>query len=173
VRGISPIPLASIVADDPTQARNKANYQRLNKISEDLLAEAIGIFKTMTPLQARNFRMRCLRWHGGELREDDKTIASFASERDMVMAYLETSVNPDNWELVRFGEPSFREKGEQPREFVPAIADSPNDTWPDEKRALFDYVTSAVSPENRHLVQLLNPEELNARKEKRRAKVVT
>lgn len=169
----------AIVAEDPAKLRNKANYERLNKISEDLLARAIGIFKTMTPLQAREFRMRNLRWNGGTLRDGDewgdrtgKIIAEFEGEKPTVLAWLDGNVNIDNWELVQLGEPSFTEKGEQPRAFVPAEPDSESDTWPEEKRALYDFVTDNVCPENRHLVKLLNYEDLRAIKENRRPKII-
>lgn len=177
--GIVPETSTELRAEDPNQVRNKSNYQRLNKISEDLLAKAIGIFKTMTPLQARNFRMRNLRWHGGTLRENDewgdktgRVIAEFDGEKNLIQHWLNVHCNPDNWELVQIGEPSFTEKGEQPREFVEAIADSEGDTWPDEKRALYVFVTANVSPENRHLVKLLNYGDLREIKDKRQPKVI-
>lgn len=178
MRGLLSDTTAAVIAEDPTQIRNRANRQRLNKISEDLLAQAIGVFKTMTPAQARAYRMRCLQWHGGELREGDewgdktgKVIAEFEGEKKLVRYWLNVNVNEDNWELVRFLEPRFVEKGEQPREFVPAEPDSSSDTWPDEKRKLYDFVTQHVSPENRHLVQLLNYEDIRERKAKRRARL--
>ncbi len=179
MKGLQSETTSEIVAEDPTQLRNRANRQRLNKISEDLLAQAIGVFKKMTPAQARAFRMRCLQWFGGKLREGDewgdksgRVIAEFEGEKNLVRYWLNVYVNPDNWELVQFGEPRFVERGEQPREFVEAPPDSPGDTWPEEKRALYDFVTQHVCPENRHLVKLLNYEDLLAIKSKRIPRIV-
>jgi hypothetical protein len=156
MKGIAPEPSA-YYSEDPSRVRNRANHERLERISAALLERAIGVMKTATQEDFERLRIRCANWHG---------------EKDAVIAFLHSNVDPDNWELVRFAEPWIEEKGPQYWPFVPAIRDSPNDTWPTEKWELWNFVNANVSEANRHLVKLLNPEDLSARKEKSRAKVI-
>lgn len=158
MRGIVADTASEIVAEDPTRIRNRANYSRLEKISADLLQRAIAIMKDATQEDCERLQLRCYDWH---------------EEKDAVVAYLHANVDPDNWELVRFDEPRILEKGPQYNPFVPAQADSPNDSWPGEKWDLWRFVNANISEANRHLVKLLNPEDIKHAKEARKPKVVT
>jgi hypothetical protein len=155
VRGIN---ADVVIADeDPTRVRNRANYQRLEAQSAALLERAIRVMKAATFEDCERLELRCANW---------------GDEKDLVRSFIEASIDPDNWELVQFGEPWIEERGEQPRCWTEAKPDSLNDCWPQEKLAIYDFVTENVTPENRHLVKLLNPEELYAIKAKRRPKIV-
>lgn len=150
---------ASIQFEDETQIKNKARRRELESISSKLLKRAIFIMQHATQEQCERLERRIVAWR---------------VERAMVCAWMAQSqtrpdhwpVHEDNWELVRFDEPFILDAVDPAYGFVPSVPDSPSDTWPEEKRRVYDFVMANVSPDNRPLVRLIHPEDLA--KEKRR-----
>jgi hypothetical protein len=147
---------AGRVYEDSAQEKNKLNRQRLHELSEKLLVRAIWTMENVTQKDCEEFVQRCALWK---------------REKAWVANYITHEVTADNWELVRMQkEPQILDGYEaMAYHYEPSEPDSPGDKWPAEKEALYKFIMKNISARNRHMIQLLDPEDILREERAKRA----